>query len=333
MNLNTRYLGLDLASPFVASASPLTGKLDGLRALEDAGASAVILPSVFEEQLRREQEAVDTFRHLHDDALTEAQSFFPDPGLYERESHRTLDLVRAAREALGIPVIASLNGVTPDGWVQFAKELVAAGAQGIELNLYHIGSDPDISGDEIEDQHEQTVRAVRRAVTVPLAVKLGPWFSSFANMARRIAAAGADGLVLFNRFYLPDLDPDTLTLTRKLTLSRSEDLLLPMSWIAMLRPNLECSLALSSGVHEPVDAVKAVMAGADAVMTTAALLRNGPGHLTHLRAGLEQWMEAKGYGSLEAMRGCMSRDRVRNPDLFERMNYMKLLESWDSGGS
>ena len=328
MTLTTRYLGFDLTSPFIASASPLTGKIDSLKALEDAGAAAVVLPSVFEEQLRQEREAIDTFTALHADMLTEAQSFFPDPALYERESHRTLDLVRAAREALNIPVIASLNGISPDGWVLFAKELVDAGAQAIELNLYHIGSDPAVSGDEIEARHEETVRAVRQAIDVPLAVKLSPWFSCFANVARRITHAGADALVLFNRFYLPDIDPETLTLERTLQLSRSQDLLLPMSWIAMLRPHHQNHLALTGGLHQPLDAVKGLMAGADALMSTAALLKNSPEHLVHLREGLIQWMNAKGYSSLDELRGCMSRDRVRNPDLFERTNYMKLLDSW-----
>lgn len=328
MTLTTRYLGFDLASPFIASSSPLTGKIDSLKALEDAGAAAVVLPSVFEEQLRQEREAIDTFSSLHADTLTEAQSFFPDPALYERESHRTLDLIRAAREALDIPVIASLNGISPDGWILFAKELVDAGAQAIELNLYHIGSDPNVSGTEIENQHEQVVRTVREAVDVPLAVKLSPWFSSFANMAQRITHAGADALVLFNRFYLPDIDPDTLTLQRTLHLSQSQDLLLPMSWIAMLRPHLKTDLALTSGLHGPRDAVKALMAGANALMTTAALLKNGPEHLTTLRADLIEWMNAKGYNNLDELRGCMSRDHVQNPDLFERTNYMKLLDAW-----
>jgi dihydroorotate dehydrogenase (fumarate) len=328
MSLTTRYLGFDLANPFIASASPLTGKLDSLKGLEDAGAAAVVLPSVFEEQLRREREAIDTFTALNSDMLTEAQSFFPDPSLYERESHRTLDLIRAAREALDIPVIASLNGVSPDGWVLFAKELVDAGAQAVELNLYHIGADPTVSGQEIEARHEETVRAVRSAVDVPVAVKLGPWFSSFANMAHRITEAGADALVLFNRFYLPEINPEDLTLQRTLHLSDSQDLLLPMSWIAMLRPHLTADLALTGGLHRPLDAVKALMAGANAVMTTAALLKNGPRHLITLREGLEQWMNTKGYAGLDELTGCMSRDRVANPDLFERTNYMKLLDSW-----
>jgi dihydroorotate dehydrogenase (fumarate) len=330
MNLTTRYLGFDLPHPFIASASPLTGKLDSLKALEDSGAAAVVLPSVFEEQLRQEQQAIDAFTALQADTLTEAQSFFPDPALYERESHRTLDLVRAAREALDIPVIASLNGTSPDGWVQFSKELAAAGAQAIELNLYHIGSDPGIPGDEIEARHEETVRAVREAVDLPLAVKISPWFSSIANTARNLTQAGADALVLFNRFYLPDIDPETLTLTRTLHLSDSRDLLLPMSWIAMLRPHHSNHLALTGGIHTPLDAVKALMAGADALMSTASLLKNGPAHLTILREGLIQWMNAKGYSSIDELRGCMSRNRVPNPDLFERTNYIKLLDSWET---
>lgn len=329
MSLATRYLGFDLPSPFIASASPLTGKLDSLKALEDAGAAAVVLPSVFEEQLRREREAIHAFTALQADSLTEAQSFFPDPALYERDSHRALDLVRAAREALGIPVIASLNGTSPGGWGRFARDLADAGAQAVELNLYHIGSDPELPGDEIELRHEETVRAVREAVNLPLAVKISPWFSSIAHTARTLTRAGADALVLFNRFYLPDIDPETLSLTRSLHLSDSRDLLLPVSWIAMLRPHLHNHLALTGGLHTPLDAVKALMAGADALMTTAALLKNGPGHLITLREGLEQWMNTKGYAGISELRGCMSRDRVRNPDLFERTNYIQLLDAWD----
>lgn len=328
MNLHTHYLGFELPSPFIASSSPMTGKLDSLKGLEDAGAAAVILPSVFEEQLRREREALDTFTALSSDRLTEAQSFFPDPALYERASHRTLDLIRDARAALDLPVIASLNGIHPDGWVLFAKELADAGAQAIELNLYHIGADPCVSGTEIESRHEQVVRSVREAVNIPIAVKLSPWFSSFAHMAQRLTAAGADALVLFNRFYLPDINPEDLTLQRTLHLSDSRDLLLPMSWIAMLRPHLNCGLALTGGLHRPLDAVKALMAGANALMTTAALLKNGPRHLITLRRGLREWMETKGYSSLDELIGCMSRDRVQNPDLFERTNYITLLDSW-----
>jgi dihydroorotate dehydrogenase (fumarate) len=329
MNLASRYLGFELPHPFIASASPLTGKLDSLKALEDAGAAAVVLPSVFEEQLLQEERALQTFSQAGADTFSESQRFFPDPELYRRDSHRALELVRAARGALSIPVIASLNGTTPDGWGLFAKDLADAGAHAIELNLYHVGADPDISGDEIESRHEQVVRIVRDAVNLPLAVKIGPWFSSFANVARNLQEAGADALVIFNRFYLPDIDPETLSLHLKLGLSRSEQMLLPMSWIAMLRPHLRCGLALTTGVHSPLDAVKALMAGADAVMSTSALLQNGPGHLDVLRKGLADWLEAHEYASLDELRGCMRRDRVRNPELFERTNYIKLLNAWE----
>lgn len=331
MNLASTYLGLHLTSPFVASCSPLTGKLDSLRALEDAGAAAVVLPSIFEEQITREHHAVDHFTSAVADSHAEASSFFPNPDLYERGHERTLHLLRQAREALSIPVIASLNGVTPDSWAHFAKQLAAAGADALELNLYHIGCDPNRSGAQIEADLANVVSAVRRDVQIPVSVKLSPWFTSFANVARKLTACGANGLVLFNRFYQPDIDPETLTLTRKLTLSDSRDLLLPMSWIAMLRPHMHCSLALTGGVHTPLDAVKGLMAGADVLMSTAALLRNGPSHIRVLQSGLEEWMEKHDYDHLDELRGCMRRDRIPNPDLFERTNYIRLLESWDAG--
>ncbi len=327
MNLDTSYLGFTLSSPFVASASPMTGKLDKLRALEDAGAAAVVLPSVFEEQLRQEQETMDRLLAESADSLPEAQSFFPDPALNARNSERSLELVRQAREALDIPVIASLNGISPQGWTQFARDLARAGAQAIELNLYHVGCDPEISAAELETQHVQVVRAVREAVDLPLAVKLSPWFSSLAHFAKQLQEAGADALVLFNRFYQPDLDPETLTAATTLRLSESSDLLLPLSWTAILRPQLHLHLALTGGVHTPEDAVKALMAGADVVMTTAALLQNGPTHLRTLRDGLIEWMQTHDYASLDQLRASMSREKLPDPALFERLNYMKLLKT------
>jgi len=330
VNLDTTYLGLRLSSPFVASCSPLTGKIDTLRALEDAGAAAVVLPSIFEEQLHRERHAVEHFSAAGADAVAEAASFLPNPALYERGQDQTLDLLRRAKEALSIPVLASLNGNTPDSWAHFAKSLQSAGADALELNLYHVGCDPDHSSAEIEAGHATVVGAVRRDVSIPLAVKLSPWFTSFANVARKLTACGANGLVLFNRFYQPDIDPETLTLSRRLTLSDSRDLLLPMSWIAMLRPRLRCGLALSGGLHTPEDAVKGLMAGADVLMSTSALLKQGPGHLQTLRDGLLSWMERKEYHQLDQLRGCMRRDRLPNPGLFERTNYIRLLESWES---
>ncbi|MCC5850236.1 MAG: dihydroorotate dehydrogenase-like protein [Verrucomicrobia bacterium] len=327
MNLKTSYLGFTLSSPFVASASPMTGKIDKLRALEDAGAAAVVLPSVFEEQLRQEQEAMDRLLTNSADSLAEAQSFFPEADLYERNSDRSLELVRQAREALDIPVIASLNGISPEGWTQFARDLAGAGAQAIELNLYHVGCAPEISGADLEHQHLDVVRAVREAVDLPLAVKLSPWFSSLAHFANQLQSAGADALVLFNRFYQPDLDPETLTAGKTLQLSDSTDLLLPLSWIAILRPQLQAQLAHTGGVHTPEDAVKALMAGADVVMTTAALLKNGPQHLQTLRDGLIEWMQTHDYASLDQLRSSMSREKLPNPAIFERLNYMKLLKT------
>lgn len=328
MNLSTSYLGFDFSHPFVASASPLTGKPDTLRALEDAGAAAVVLPSVFEEELAGDVQAMDRFRAAGADTLAEAQSFFPSDDLYGNVRDRKLSLVRAAKEALEIPVIASLNGISEEGWTEFAVDLVAAGADAIELNLYHVGCNPDVSGADLEAAHARVVRLVREAVQVPLAVKLSPWFSSLSHFAARLEAHGADALVLFNRFYQPDLDPEELSAATSLRLSESRELLLPATWISILRPQIQCDLAATTGIHTPTDALKALAAGADAVMSTSALLRNGPGHLRVLREGVSAWLEEKGYESLASFKGCMSRERLPNPELFERTNYIKVLESF-----
>ena len=330
MNLKTRYLTLNLESPFIASASPLTGKIDSLKALEDAGAAAVVLPSLFEEELRHDHQRLDIFSAQGADATAEARSYLPNADLYRRAGHRTLDLIQQAKDALQIPVIASINGITADGWSYIAKDMQEAGADALELNLYHIGNDPDRSGAVIEAELATVVSQVRATVRLPLAVKVSPWFTSFAHMARHLHEAGADALVLFNRFYQPDIDPDALSLSRRLSLSDSRDLLLPMSWIAMLRPRLRCDFALTSGIHSAEDAVKALMAGADALMMTSALLKHGPARLQEIRANLLAWMEQKGYQGIHELRGCMRRDRVPNPDLFERTNYLRLLDSWEA---
>lgn len=327
-HLNTSYLGLDLSHPLVASASPLTGDLSSLRQLEDAGAAAVVLPSVFEEQLRQEKAFMDHYLSVGADALTEAQSFFPDPDLYDYKSDNALERVRKAKEALGIPVIASLNGATPGGWTDFAVQLAGAGADALELNLYEVAADPAVSGAEVEERQLETVRAVVEAVSIPVSVKIGPQYSAPAHMAAQFEAAGAAGLVLFNRFYQPDFDIEARSASRKLGLSSPRDQLLPLSWIAILRGQRSCSLAATSGVHGPEQLIKYLMAGADAVMTTSALLKNGPGFLNDLKQGLLDWMASHEYQSLDTLRGSMRREYVDNPELFERANYIKLLSAY-----
>jgi dihydroorotate dehydrogenase (fumarate) len=329
--LRSRYLGLDLPSPLIASAGPLTGKLDTLRQLEDAGASAVVLPSVFEEQLEREEAFKEHFLHANTDALTEAQSFYPDPGLYEADTDHALKHLQDAKAALGIPVIASLNGATTHGWRTFANRMREAGADAIELNLYEVAADPAHTSADIEDRQVEIVRDVVEAVDIPVAVKIGPHYTALANLARRFEDAGAAALVLFNRFYQPDLQIEDRTLARTLGLSQPRDHRLPLSWIAILRGQRTLDLAATSGIHAPEDAVKALMAGANAVCSTSALLKHGPEHLATLGDGLLAWMDDHGYGTVDELRGCMRRDHTEHPELFERANYIQLLHGgeWD----
>ncbi|HEX6677237.1 MAG TPA: dihydroorotate dehydrogenase-like protein [Actinomycetes bacterium] len=304
-DLHTRYLGLDLRSPLVASSSPLTGSLDGLRRMESAGAGAVVLPSLFEEELAGE----------------------PGPAAGGALS-AYLSLVEQARSKLSIPVIASLNGTTRGGWVGNAARLEAAGAHALELNVYYVSTSPGLSASDVELRYLDLVRAVRRAVQIPLAVKLSPYFSAMANMARRLVEEGANGLVLFNRFYQPDLDIERLDVVPGLDLSSSAELRLPLRWIAILHGHLgAASLAASSGVHTFEDVVKALLAGADVAMMTSALLRDGPDHLAHVEAGLRAWLAGHGHASPDQLRGRLSQRAVHQPQAWERANYLKTLAS------
>lgn len=323
--LRSRYLGLELATPFIASAGPLTGKPDTLRRLEDAGAAAVVLPSVFEEQLERETAFKEHFLHAHENALSEAQSFFPDPGLYPADTDHTLDLLREAKHALDIPVVASLNGTTTRGWRDLARRMAEAGADALELNLYEIAADPAQSSADIENRQVQLVRDVVEAVDLPVALKLGPYYTGLAHLAQRFEHTGAAALVLFNRFYQPDFDIENRTLSRTLGLSHPRDQLPSLAWIAILRGQVRMDLAATTGVHTPENAVKALMAGADAVCATSSLLKNGPEHLTSLRDGLLEWMDRHAYENLDTLRGCMRREHTDRPELFERANYIQLL--------
>ncbi len=329
--LRSSYLGFSLATPLVASAGPLTGKLDTLKALEDHGASAVVLPSVFEEQLRHDEAFKDHFLQANSDALSEAHSFFPDPDLYQLQADEALTRVQNASEALDIPVIASLNGATEEGWKGFAAELESAGADALELNLYQISADPTLSGRQIEERHIDTVRDVSSSVRIPVAVKVGHTYTAFAHLAGRFEEAGAAALVMFNRFYQPDFEINSRTISRTLGLSSSREALLPLTWIAILRGQRNLDLAATSGVHQPDDVVKLIMAGADAVCTTSSLLKNGPQHLHTLTQGLLEWMDRHEYEQIEDLRGCMRREYTENPELFERANYIKLLQTgqWD----
>jgi dihydroorotate dehydrogenase (fumarate) len=314
-DLHTTYLGLHLRSPLVAGASPLTGHLHGLIALQDAGAAAVVLPSLFEEE-------ADEASPPPDDLLPDIQ--FDDAG-----PQRHVRLTAAAKKSLHIPVIASVNGTTPTGWVYYAQAMEQAGADAIELNLYAVAADPWRSGARVEEGYLEVVRLVRGAVQVPLAVKLSPYLSATAHFARRVVEAGADGLVLFNRFYQPDIDLETLDVLPRVDLSDPHELRLPLRWLALLRPGLPgTSLAATTGVHSGRDAVKALLVGADVVMMASALLRHGPAHLTQVEADLVDWIVKHDHASLAQLRGSMSHGRVTDPAGFERANYLRTLASY-----
>lgn len=326
--LRTRYLGLDLAHPIVASAGPISKDLDGIRRLEDAGASAIVMFSLFEEQIRHEAAAASHFVEVGAESFAESLSYFPNLGDLEVGPDRYLNLLRRAREAVSVPVIASLNGSTSTGWVDFARLLHQAGASAIELNVYFIPTDLEMTGQAVEDRYVEILRAVKTQVKLPIAVKLGPFFSSFGNMAKRLDEAGADGLVLFNRFYQPDFDIEKREVTPTLKLSSPDEIRLPLLWLGMLHGRLRASLAASTGVETPVEVVKYLMAGADVVMTTSSLLRHGPMHLGALKAGLADWLTTHEYRSVNELRGSMSKRRVSDPSAFERASYIGVLDSY-----
>jgi dihydroorotate dehydrogenase (fumarate) len=317
-DLRTRYLGMELRSPLVASSSPLTGSLDGLRRLEAAGAGAVVLPSLFEEELAETGPGAAA-------GAADQVGYGAGPDAY-------LSLVAEARKTLEIPVVASLNGVSRGGWSSYASRLEEAGASALELNVYYVSSRPGLSGSDVEWHYLDVVRAVRRATRLPLAVKLSPYFSAMANMAGQLVEAGADGLVLFNRFYQPDLDIEAMEVLPALELSSSVELRLPLRWIAILHRRHRVSLAASTGVHTAVDVLKVLLAGADVAMMTSALLRNGPDHLRPLETQVRDWMDRHGFDTLEQLRGRLSQRSVPDPAAFERSNYIKTLASHPAPG-
>jgi dihydroorotate dehydrogenase (fumarate) len=328
VNLTTRYLGMQLDNPLMAGASPMGSDLDLVRRLEDAGASAIALPSLFEEQITREQ-----FGTLYDleagaESFNEAASYFPRTEDLPLGPENYLEQVRKVKAAVKVPVVASLNGVTPSGWLDFAKLIEQAGADALELNLYYLATSPMETADLVERRMLEIVRTVRRSVKLPLAVKLSPFFSSLAHFAAVLEGAGADALVLFNRFYQPDLDIENLEVEPSLRLSDSSELLLRLRWLAILKPFLRAPLGVSGGVHTGVDAIKATMAGASAIQMVSALLLRGPEHLRTVREEMVQWMEEHEYESLDQMRGSMSLSKCPNPQALERANYMRVLSGW-----
>lgn len=328
MDLSTRYLGLVLPNPLVVSASPLGEVVGNLCRMEDAGAAAVVLPSLFEEQITLESHHLD--RHLSQgtDSTAEALTYFPDLVHYRLGPDTYAEHVRRAKAAVDIPVIASLNGVSDGGWIDYARTIEQAGADALELNIYFIPTDPERTGEDVERMYIALVRNVKSTVRIPVAVKLGHSFTAFANVARRLDTAGADGLVLFNRFYQPDFDLETFDVRPHLTLSTSADLLLRLHWTAILHGHVRADLAVTGGVHTAEDVVKAMMAGARVAMMTSALLEYGIDHLTRVRHDLVAWMAAHDYDSIGQMHGSMSYRHVAQPAAFERANYMRTLGSF-----
>ncbi len=329
-DLTTTYLGLQLRNPLVASASPLSKKVDTVRRLEDAGAAAVVMYSLFEEQITHESQELDHYLERGTHSYAESLSYFPDLGSYNLGSEPYLEHLHRVKRAVDIPVIGSLNGISSGGWVQYAQRIEQAGADALELNIYYLPTDPNLSGAELEEEYVKLVKDVRATVKIPIALKLSPFFTSLPHIARRFVEAGANGLVLFNRFYQPDFDLEELEVIPNLELSTSHELRLPLRWIALLYGRIETDFALTSGVHTAQDVLKAVMAGASVAMTTSALLEYGIGRLTHILTDLQAWMEEHEYESVTSMKGSMSQRAVAEPATFERANYMKVLNAFNS---
>jgi dihydroorotate dehydrogenase (fumarate) len=324
-DLTTVYLGLRLRSPLVASSGPLTARIDSLRALERAGVAAVVLPSLFEEQVEHEDMEADRLGDLGANSNPEATSYFPDLAGYESVGDRYLRHVEEAKKALSIPVVASLNGVTPGGWVRYARLLERAGADALELNLYGVAADIWKTGREVEDDEVELVAQVKKSISIPLAVKMGPYYSALGHQAARFVEAGANALVLFNRFYQPDIDPQTRKVAPALVLSSSAELRLPLRWTAILSGRVEASLAVTTGVHTGADVARCLLAGAEVAMMTSALLVNGPEHVAAVERELVAWAVESGFESVAQLRGSVSQRHVADPSAFERANYMATL--------
>jgi dihydroorotate dehydrogenase (fumarate) len=330
MDLSTTYLGFDLAHPLMPGASPLADDLDTVRRLEDAGASAIVLRSLFEEQIVRDLRTLDRDVLAHTESFAEALSYLPAPDEFIFGPDRYLEHLRRVKAAVRVPVIASLNGTTPQGWLSYAQLMEEAGADALELNFYHVATDPAEAGEDVEQRLFEAVAVIKESVAIPIAVKLSPFFSSLPHVAQQLEALGAAGLVMFNRFYQPDIDPETLEAVPRLHFSTSNDLLLRVRWLAVLSGRVRASLAATGGVHTGLDALKAVMAGAHAVQVVAALLQRGPEFLTVLIDDVRRWLEEHEYDSLRQAQGSMSLRRSPDPAAFERGNYMRVLQTWRS---
>ncbi len=328
IDLSTTYLGLQLKNPIVASASPLSRKAEHVNQLEDAGVAAVVMYSLFEEQIIHESLELDHYLSQGADSSSEAHSYLPDVGPYSLLPEKYLDNLRDLKKNASIPIIASLNGVSNGGWVRYARLMEDAGADALELNLYFLVTNPRMSAEELENAQVELVTQVRSSIKIPLAVKLSPFYTSLPQFARRIAGAGADGLVLFNRFYQPDLDIEELTIAYTLNLSTAADLLVPLRWISILQGSVDADFALTSGVHSEEQVLKAMMAGAKVAMMASELLERGPARVTEILRNMESWMADHEYTSVRQMQGSMSQQSVAEPAAFERANYMKVLSSF-----
>jgi len=333
MDLSTTYLGFELPHPFMPGASPLADRLDNVKRLEDAGAAAIVMRSLFEEQLASEQLATSRSMDTPADSFAEALSYFPQPDEFVLGPEEYLEQIRKIKAAVRIPVVASLNGTTPGGWLDYARLMQEAGADALELNVYYLATDPNVTGVALEDRTIRMVEAVKKAVTIPVAVKLSPYYSSVANMAKHLDNVSADGLILFNRFYQPDIDVEELEVTSDINLSHSGALLLRLRWLAILAGRVRADLAVTGGVHSALDAIKAIMCGAQVVQMVSALLEHGPKYLSTIREGVARWLEEHEYESLRQMQGSMSLLKCPNPSAFERANYAHILQTWQGAGA
>ncbi len=328
MKLETQWMGIQLKNPLVASASPLSRNLDSMKRLEDAGIGAIVMYSLFEEQITHDSYQLDHHLSYGSESYGEAVSYFPYAPGYDFGGDAYLTLLEAARNALQVPILASLNGATQGGWTEYAREMELAGASGLELNLYYLAANAEASGEEVENMMLETVRNVASTVSLPVSIKIGPWFTALPHFVRRLVAAGASGVTLFNRFYQTDFDLETLQVTAALELSRSYDLLLPLHWTAILYGQVSADIAVSGGIHCGTDALKAFMAGADAAQMTSELLVHGPERIKGILQEIAGWMEEHEYESIDQMRGSMSLRNVPDSSAFERTNYMRVLGSY-----
>lgn len=325
MDLTTKYLGLDLKNPIVPSAGPLSKSLDNVRILEDSGASAIVMFSLFEEQIAHEAAELEHYLSYGTESYAESLTYFPSPSEYNLGPDEYIELIHKIKQSINIPIIGSINGITTGGWLEYAKKIEQAGADALELNIYYIPTDLKLTSLDVENRYIEILSALKQIIRIPIAVKLSPYFSSFANFASRLVNAGADGLVLFNRFYQPDINLESLEVEPNITFSSSNEIKLPLRWIAILYSRLKCSFAATSGVHTPEDAIKLLMVGSDVVMMCSALLKNGPRYLKSVLDGIDKWMFEHEYTSVQQMKGSMSQKSILDPAAFERANYMKAL--------